>query len=188
MPRPILAPHVSLALPSLLLALLLALVMTLSACAERTFEGSVSQTDLEEEVADLFPSGNLSIPLTVACEGGIDSTVDATQTCRIARAEDDTRDSFVLVRVATVVDDQTRITARPFVPADRVAGVILRSLVADGYLVDQVTCERELDGEVDASVECMATPATKGNDGVIVATVTRVAGLKVAFDYEVSAS
>ncbi|GAB2774188.1 hypothetical protein GCM10027020_29140 [Nocardioides salsibiostraticola] len=188
MPRPILAPLASLARPALFPALVMALSLALSACAEQTFEGSVSRTDLEGEVADLFPSGNPSIPLAVACEGGIDSTVDATQTCRIARVDDDTRDSFVLVRVAAVVDDQTRISARPFVPADRVAGVILRSLVADGYLVDQVTCERELDGEVDASVDCTATPATKGNDGAIVATVTRVAGLKVAFDYEVSAS
>lgn len=165
-----------------------ALGLALSACAEQTFAGSVSQADLEDEVAALFPSGNPSIPLTVACEGGVDSTVDATQTCRIARADDDTKDSFVLVRVAAVVDDKTRISARPFIPADRVAGVILRSLVADGYLVDEVTCERELDGVVDASVDCAASPATQGNDGAIVATVTRVAGLKVAFDYEVSAS
>ncbi len=175
-------------MPRVLLTLLVTLVLSLSACAEPTFEGSIVQDDLEEEVSKLYRPENPSVTLDVTCEGGIESAVGATQTCRIVRASNDSVDSFVRVHVAGVVDDQTRITAQPFVPADRIARVILKSLVAEGYLVEQVTCERELEGQIGASVDCVASPTTKNSDGGIVATVTRVAGLKVAFDYELSAS
>ncbi len=175
-------------MPRVLLTLLVTLVLTLSACAEPTFEGSITQGDLEEEVSELYRPKSPSVTLDVTCEGGIESAVGATQTCRIVRADDGSKDSFVRVHVAGVVDDQTRITAKPFVPADRIARVILKSLVAQGYLVDQVTCERELEGQVGASVDCVAAPTAENSDGGIVATVTRVAGLKVAFDYELSTS
>lgn len=165
---------------------LIALATLLTACAEQTFESSVSREDLEAEVAALYPPEDPSAGLAVTCEGGIEALVGSVRICRIERTDDPRTDSFVRVSVTDVVDDETRIRAVPFVPADRVAGVILESLIADGYVVTEVTCERELLGEVGASIGCAATPTTEGNDGAITATVTRVAGLRVVFDYELS--
>jgi len=151
-------------------------------CAVGSGAGSVDRAALEKQLAGLYTPQDPEAEITAECEGDLDAEVDATQECRMSVGED-TAD--VRVVVTGVGDDKVDFAATPFLTAERVAETVRRSLEEKGFRPDRVDCRKELVGEEGATTVCTVAPA-KGK-GRVRATVTRVEGLLVNFDYRVVA-
>lgn len=165
-----------------LVALLSVVAMTLAGCADETEpDRTISRSDLEVKVAEMYPPKGEGTKVSVECEGELPAEVDATQECTVAVNK---QRAQVRVTVTEVDGDDTVIDSVPFVPADRVAEELLASLTDEGYHVAKVACPRELPGTVGGKVTCTVTP--NNGDGGVVATVTAVRGLHIAFGYEVA--
>lgn len=166
-----------------LVALLAALLTaTLVGCTEEPeVDRTISRSELEAKVAEIYPPRNPRTEVTVACEGGLSGELNATQLCTVSV---DKKRAQVRVVVAEVDGDDAVIDAVAFVPARRVAKELLAALAAEGYHVAKVTCPGELTGTVGSEVTCTVTP--NNGKGDVVATVTAVRGLRIDFDYEVA--
>lgn len=157
-------------------------LVTLGGCADDPApDATISRSDLEGKVAEMYPPEGEDTKVTVECEGDLPAEVDATQECQVAVNK---QRAHVRVTVTEVHGDDTVIDSVPFVAAERVAEELLAALMDEGYHVEKVTCPRELAGREGAEVTCTVTP-NKG-DGDVVATVTAVRGLHIDFDYEVA--
>jgi hypothetical protein len=163
-----------------LVVLLSVILLILAGCADGAApERSISRSDLESKVAEIYPPKSPDTKVTVRCEGGLPAELDATQECRVSVNK---QRAQVRVTVSEVQGDDTTLEAEPFVPADRVAEELLAALTDEGYHVEKVACPSELPGSVGSQVTCTVTP--NRGDGGVVATVTAVRGLHVDFDYE----
>lgn len=163
------------------LAAVAACLLALAGCdTQISSTASVSQAQLELQVADLFSVEDPSILVVAQCMGDLAARVDAIQDCTLEFGK---RTAHVRVRITEVAGKQTRFVTTPFVPADRVAAILKRSLKKDGYRVDQVVCPDELLGDVGQKVICIASPSDRG--GKVRAKVRSVKALKVNIDYRV---
>lgn len=147
-----------------------------------TTADSVTQSELEKQVASLYTADDPEADITADCEGALDAKVDATQDCHLDVGEES---ADVHVVVTEVGEEDVNFEATPYVPAERVAETIKSSLADQGYEVESIECEDELVGELDSTTTCTATPAEGA--GTIEAKVTSVDGLMVNFNYEVVA-
>ncbi len=158
-------------------------VIALSGCNAEVTTGpsSVSKGDLEKRVEGLVPDETTG-PVDATCEGDLTAKVDATQDCHL-EAGDENAD--VRVTVTSVDGSTTKFDAVPFIPTDRMADSIEKSLTDQGYQVASVDCEDELIGKLDEKATCTATNPDGGDDATLEVKVTEVHGLMVNFNYEV---
>jgi hypothetical protein len=163
------------------LAATLVCVLGLAGCsAEVSTSKTVSQSEVEKQVAGALTVEDGVATPDVTCSGSLDAAVDATQDCHLESSD---VASDVRVTVTSVDGSDAEFDIVPFLSADFVAEQILGSLSDQGYQVDTVECEGELLGVVDETVACTAQPSD--GEGTVEATVTSVDGLDVNFDYEV---
>ncbi len=160
-----------------------AVLATLAACSEPDAAParSISVDELETQVAGMYPAKNERTTVRVVCESELDARVGASEECRV---QVDKQRATVRVSVTEVVADEVSIDSVLVVPAARVAGKLLEALTGEGFQVDEVVCPGELLGTVGESVTCTVTPNT--GSGEVTATVTKIRGLRVDFDYAVA--
>lgn len=142
---------------------------------------SISQDELASQVAGMYPAKDDTTTVRVTCDGDLPATAGATQECRV---KVDRQRAMVRVSVTDVVDTEVRIDSVLVVPADRVARELLEALTREAFQVDEVVCPGELLGRVGETVTCTVTPNT--GSGEVTATVTKIRGLRVDFDYAVA--
>lgn len=160
------------------------LALALDGCAvqdEPAPARSISRDELESQVAGMYPAADDQTTVRVECEGELPAQEGASQECRV---QVDKKRATVRVSVTEVVAQEVRIDSVPVVPASRVAQELLDALLDEGFHVEEVTCPDELVGRLDEQVTCTVTPNT--GSGEVTATVTRIRGLKVDFDYVVA--
>ncbi|WP_341927791.1 DUF4333 domain-containing protein [Nocardioides psychrotolerans] len=160
------------------------LVLALGGCAtedQPVSARSISQDELESQVAGMYPAQDDATTVRVTCEGELPATAGASEECRV---QVDRQRATVRVSVTEVVAEEVRIDSVLVVPADRVAQELLEALTEEEFHVDEVVCPDELLGEVGEQVTCTATPNT--GSGKVTATVTQIRGLRVDFDYAVA--
>ena len=163
------------------LAAVVVCVFALAACdTQISSTASVSQAQLEVQVAELFPAQDPSVLVVAQCMGPLAARVDAIQDCSLSFGK---RTAHVRVRITEVVGKQTKFVTTPYVPALRVSAILKRALKKDGYRVDQVVCPEELIGEVGEKVVCIISPSDK--EGKVRAKVKSVKNLKVDVNYRV---
>lgn len=161
-----------------------ALVLTAGACASEEQPAparSISRTELQSQVAGMYPADTEETTVRVRCDGELAAAEGASQECRV---KVDQQRAAVRVSVTDVVGTEVRIDSVLVVPAVRVARELLEALSSEGFDVDEVTCPGELLGRVDEQVTCTVTPNT--GSGEVTATVTKIRGLRVDFDYAVA--
>ena len=164
-----------------MLAALAFSAFALAGCsADVSVDKTVSQSELEKKVAGMYTPDDPDATVDASCDGELKADVGETQDCHLEVGQES---ADVRVEVTSVEGSDTKFDATPFVPADRVADTIKKSLADQGYQVDSVECEGELMGELDETVACTASPAT--GEGKIEAQVTEVRGLMVNFNYKV---
>lgn len=161
-----------------------ALLASLSACGEPDAAAtaqSISVDELESQVGEMYPAKDERTTVRVACEGELAALEGALQECRV---QVDKQRATVRVSVLAVVAEEVRIDSVLVVGAARVAKELLGALADEGFQVDEVVCPGELLGRVGEEVTCTVTPNT--GSGEVTATVTKIRGLHVAFDYAVA--
>ncbi|GEP37528.1 hypothetical protein NPS01_11910 [Nocardioides psychrotolerans] len=161
-----------------------ALLATLSACGEPPEDAaapSISQSELESQVAGMYPAKDDTTTVRVTCEGELPATRGAAEECRV---QVDRQRATVRVSVTEVVAEEVRIDSVLVVSADRVAQELLEALTGEEFVVDEVVCPDELLGRVGEQLTCTVTPNT--GSGKVIATVTKIRGLRVDFDYAVA--
>ncbi|WP_309648731.1 DUF4333 domain-containing protein [Nocardioides sp.] len=165
-------------------ALVITLVVTLGGCATQdrpVSAQSISRDELESQVAGMYPAKDDTTTVRVTCDGELPATAGASEECRV---QVDRQRATVRVSVTEVVAQEVRIDSVLVVPADRVASELLEALTEEAFHVDEVVCPGELLGRVGETVTCTVTPNT--GSGSVTATVTKIRGLRVDFDYAVA--
>lgn len=162
-------------------AALAVLLLAITGCSGSVTTGpkAVSQSDLEKQVSGMYTPNDPQATVGATCDGDLTAKVDATQDCHLTVGK---QSADVRVTVTSVDGDNTKFDAVPFVPGAKVADTIKSSLTSQGYNVDTVDCPGELMGKVGQTATCTAAPAKGG--GKIEATVTKVDGLLVNFNYK----
>ncbi|MGZ4465913.1 MAG: DUF4333 domain-containing protein [Nocardioides sp.] len=148
----------------------------LAGCEAGVGPRTVARADLEQQLTRTYAAGNDALDVT--CSGDLAAEIGSTQDCQLQSGADSAN---ARVKVDSVDGGDVHFVVTPFVPAARVAETIREQLAHQGYRVDTVTCAAELVGRVGEASACTAVPAQGG--GTITATVTRVRGLRVSFDY-----
>jgi hypothetical protein len=144
-------------------------------------DGDLSQSELEKKVADGVTPDDPDAEVSASCEGGLTQEADATQDCHLD-VGDETAD--VRVTVTSTDGDDPDMDVVPFLPAERVADTIDKSLGDQGFVVDQVDCEAELIGELGETADCTAQLPESGGETSLKVKVTQVDGLMVNFNFE----
>jgi hypothetical protein len=144
-------------------------------------EGDLSQSELEEKVADGVTPDDPDAEVSADCEGGLPKEVDATQDCHLDVGEE-TAD--VRITVTSTDDGDPDLDEVPFIPADRMADTIDKSLTDQGFAVDEVDCEAELIGKLGETADCTAVLPEAGGETPLKVKVTQVDGLMVNFNFE----
>ncbi len=156
-------------------------LLALAGCQAQVSEtATVSQSQLEKQVAGLYTPDDPKATVVAACLGQLAARVDATQDCHLVIGK---QEADVRVKVTEVAGTRTKFAPTPYVPAARVATTIKKALKKQGYQIDLVRCESELLGIVGEKTFCQVSPAD--SEGKVRAKVTSVEGLLVNFDYKV---
>ncbi|GAB3791242.1 DUF4333 domain-containing protein [Nocardioides ungokensis] len=165
-------------------AALAVLLLAITGCSGSVSTSSepkaVSQSDLEQQVSGMYTPNDPQATVGASCSGDLTAKVDATQDCHLTVGK---QSADVRVTVTSVDGSDTKFDAVPFIPGTKVADTIKSSLTSQGYNVDSVDCQGELMGKVGETATCTVAPAKGG--GTIEATVTKVDGLLVNFNYKV---
>ncbi len=165
--------------------LLLPALLLLGACSGEVSVGgpaAISQEVLETEVEGNMSGADVD-QFDVACEGGLEPEVDATQDCLISFSGDGSTTGVRLV-VTDVQGDEVEFDQVLFIPAEEVADGVERFYADQGFSVDAVTCDGELVGEEGETTTCQVESSADG-DAEVEATTTTVDGLVVNFDLTV---
>lgn len=153
-------------------------LLALTGCqASISTSNTVSQAELEKQVAAIITPDDPSASVEPSCAGELAGKVDATQDCHLDIGD---QKADVHVTVTSVDGGDVAFDVTPFLPADTLADAVLNSLTDAGYAIDSVDCDGELLGVVDETATCTAQPEQTGGD--VVVTATSVDGLLVKFD------
>lgn len=152
---------------------------SVSPTAEPTTAADLSQADLEGQIAGMYEPEKPKEKLSVACEGPLSATEDASRDCTVT-----TGDQEVGVRalVTDVEADDLGIETTPFLPPETVAGAIAQSLEIQGYDDVEAGCDGDLIGETGEAVVCEVQ--TPQGDTTVNVDVTSVDGLLINFDFK----
>ena len=172
--------------PSTLGALLVPALL-LSACSGEVSVGGGEPAAITPDALEAELTSNMSgedvDQFDVACEGGLDPEVDATQDCLITFTGDGSVTGVRLV-VTDVQGEEVEFDQVLFVPAEEVADGVDRFYTDQGFTLDEVTCDGGLIGEEGETTTCDITSEAEG-DVQVEATTTSVEGLVVNFDLTV---